>query len=537
MARHRFGSSADYVVSLGSSNVATLEPDAPLTWWNTASGGTQYTDLTQLDGTTPLAGGIVTTDEHGAVPEFLGPDGVTVLYADGSGGSGPRRAVVATDLGADIAVVSTEIYTPGTGLRDRMATAESNIASGGGGGSASPEPGMVVPSGFTDAAVQAAMAEVLASNTGGSVGQLRKWLYLKPGTYNLTQPLVSADAGTLNMIEGLRIEGAGIGMTVINWNGGSTPMVTASDPRFRFLRFGKMTIASQNSASVGFYLFSQQGGVYNQAWHVYDVNFTGAWTRGFGLDGGTNANLNSEFTMERILTAPSSTWSDAFFHCGMTNHSTENQFLDYWIRDTCLSLNGGTMFKFRRGGAVHVENGSWSAASSSSAAITWFDWPNAQSNNPDRNQMTVIGVRFEPKAATHKILSSNMADGMITFISCTDNGASQNSGSYVHERYTVNGQAIWGGAVAPTVRFLDCAMGGIVRYTGGTQTRGGFVFDGCKIYRGDTGQRAYGPQTEAGAAVGATATNPYLQWVSGAPKYDFTRGWNHQDQRNWPQPV
>lgn len=530
--RYRFGGVADYVVALGDENVATLAPNVQVTFHTSDTGsGVQITDLTLMDGSTPIPGGIVTTDATGAMPEFMGPPDVTDMYVDANGGSGPRRRTIATDMGVDVVQMLAEIYGAG-GLRERMTTAEENIDSGGGGGGSS-VPGMVVPNGFTDSAVQAAMAEVLASNTGGSVGQLRKWLYLKPGVYNLTQPLVVSDAGTLNMIEGLRIEGAGIGQTVINWSGGSTPFITAADPRFRFPRISGFTINSQDAASVFAYLFSQQGGVYNQGWDFSQLHFTGAWTRGIGLDGGTNGNLNSEFVMERIYTSPSSSWSDAFFVSGMTNHATENQFLDFWIRDTCLSLNSGTMFKIRRGGAITLENGSWSAASTSSGVITWFDWTNAQSNNPDRNQMLVFRVRFEPKAATHKILNSNAADGMITFLSCSDQGASQNSGTYVHERYTINAQAIWGGAVAPTVRFTDCSLGGIVRYTGTTQTRGGFIFDGCKLYRGDTGQRAYGPQSESGAAIGATATNPVLQWASGQPKYDFVHGWNYNDAKSW----
>ncbi|MFD1657006.1 hypothetical protein ACFSL4_01830 [Streptomyces caeni] len=100
MARYRFGGVADYVISVGTGNAATLVPGASVTYWNAASGGTQYTDLTDIDGVTPIAGGILTADVYGAAPEFYGPDGVTEMYPDANGGAGPRRRTVTTDIRA-----------------------------------------------------------------------------------------------------------------------------------------------------------------------------------------------------------------------------------------------------------------------------------------------------------------------------------------------------------------------------------------------------------------------------------------------------
>lgn len=102
MARHRFGGSADYVVTLGTDNVATLEPGVSVTCWNAATGGTQHTDLTDVDGITPIPGGTLTTDSTGALPEFFGPDGVRSLYLDANAGGGPRRRTLATDIGEDL---------------------------------------------------------------------------------------------------------------------------------------------------------------------------------------------------------------------------------------------------------------------------------------------------------------------------------------------------------------------------------------------------------------------------------------------------
>ncbi|WP_255951538.1 SGNH/GDSL hydrolase family protein [Streptomyces odontomachi] len=105
MARHRFGGVADYVISLGTDNAATLQPGASVTCWNLPVGGTQYTDLTQSDGATAIEGGILTADSTGAVPEFYGPDGIRSLYLDANDGSGPRRATAAMDLDADLTAI------------------------------------------------------------------------------------------------------------------------------------------------------------------------------------------------------------------------------------------------------------------------------------------------------------------------------------------------------------------------------------------------------------------------------------------------
>lgn len=111
MARHRFGGVADYVISLGDDDVATLEPSTSVSGWNLSSGGSQYTDFMELDGTTPIASGTLTTDSVGSLPEFLGPDGVRELYLDASGGAGPRRRTLATDVGTDLTTLEDTVST------------------------------------------------------------------------------------------------------------------------------------------------------------------------------------------------------------------------------------------------------------------------------------------------------------------------------------------------------------------------------------------------------------------------------------------
>lgn len=111
MARHRFGGVADYVIAVGVDNAATLQPGTVVTCWSMTTGGVQYTDLTDVDGLTPIADGLLTVDSAGALPEFFGPDGVRSVYLDGNSGSGPRRRTVATDVGEDLTTAEATLDT------------------------------------------------------------------------------------------------------------------------------------------------------------------------------------------------------------------------------------------------------------------------------------------------------------------------------------------------------------------------------------------------------------------------------------------
>lgn len=110
MTRHLFlGGMADWATDSGATETSTggldgeralFIPGATLQFWNLSSGGSQITDLTDLLDT-PITE--VVADSNGEFPQVKGPDTdpeTWMMWADGSGdGSGPRRAVVATDIG------------------------------------------------------------------------------------------------------------------------------------------------------------------------------------------------------------------------------------------------------------------------------------------------------------------------------------------------------------------------------------------------------------------------------------------------------
>ena len=108
--RFWFGQSpTDWTMVLGAeteSNGVKLRPaiaagPVTVTFWDSATGGTQYTDLLDASGE-PITH-VTTADGTGTlpvgtIPRFQGPNGVTEMWADAAGGA--RYLMVATSLGA-----------------------------------------------------------------------------------------------------------------------------------------------------------------------------------------------------------------------------------------------------------------------------------------------------------------------------------------------------------------------------------------------------------------------------------------------------
>lgn len=109
MARATFGdTAADYVVTVAPGGVLRVGA-AELTFWSAKTGGTQHTDLL-LNGS-PVTS--IPVPEDGSIPEFQGPDGVTVLWAD-AGGSRVRMDPQSFPGGpASDEAVSTYVAGPG----------------------------------------------------------------------------------------------------------------------------------------------------------------------------------------------------------------------------------------------------------------------------------------------------------------------------------------------------------------------------------------------------------------------------------------
>jgi len=112
VTRHLFlGDLASWATDLGSAETSTggldgfhalFIPGATLQFWDALSGGSQITDLLDMLDT--------------PITEVQGPDTdpeTWSMWADGSGdGSGPRRKVVATDIGDTLNLGSLTDFVP-----------------------------------------------------------------------------------------------------------------------------------------------------------------------------------------------------------------------------------------------------------------------------------------------------------------------------------------------------------------------------------------------------------------------------------------
>ncbi len=266
--------------------------------------------------------------------------------------------------------------------------------------------------------------------------------------------------------------------------------------------------------------------MYNEAWNISDMEFSGSWLRVFGLDGGATANLNSEFALDSVFTSTNSVFDDAFFRCGGISgtYNQQNQFLNYWVRNCSLTLSRGNVFRFDKGGSIHVQNGSWSAANSTSGAITWFYMPVPDSNNRSAAQLSVDSVRFEPKASNHQVIRNAWGTGSVEFSNCCDLSSLQNTSSPDYNLHQYTGANPWGfGGTMPSVRYVNHQGAGFHQYDGSVVKRGGFTYEGCYFYRGVNGD----------LANSVSGTDPVLRWSSGAPRYSFSHCDNVTPDEAW----
>lgn len=104
MARYGFGGGiADWSFTAvdavdGNDDIAQLTGGVVIEFYNSETGGTQYTDLLDESGnpvTSVTSADGTGSRSIGQIPPFSGPDGVTTMWA--SAGGGPRALMVTTD--------------------------------------------------------------------------------------------------------------------------------------------------------------------------------------------------------------------------------------------------------------------------------------------------------------------------------------------------------------------------------------------------------------------------------------------------------
>lgn len=121
MARHTFGGgTSDWAFTFNGDGTVSQSAGAVLTFWDSLTGGSQYTaaplpggvdDGTGLLDSTGVPVSSVTCDSNGEIPDAIqGPDDTYRMAADGSGnGTGPRRWITANDMGDDLNALFSDV--------------------------------------------------------------------------------------------------------------------------------------------------------------------------------------------------------------------------------------------------------------------------------------------------------------------------------------------------------------------------------------------------------------------------------------------
>jgi len=369
------------------------------------------------------------------------------------------------------------------------------------------------PTGATasDAAFRAAAAEVLASFQPGAIsGSIpKKVLLIPPGNYLLTQPdsllpNVNGNGGG-GVVDGVAITGYGkrLSRIVYSPSANDTTLWT-NNQRYKNVRISGLTITSTNATSSFNYAYSSATHGVQDTWYS-DVEWRGSWKRGIGLDGpASTSNLNSEMGWDHCQVGGS--YSEAFLVMGMTpGESQQDQFLNYWFRDCKVEFASGVFVRNNRGGSMNFVGGSY-ILTDTAASGTFFELTAAAtSRNDSVMRLYAEGVRFELRAATHKVIDSHWYKGTVTFVSCDDSAHSFKTWAPDAVAHAYDFTA--SGSRGPMVRYVDCALMGRHQATtaSGAMTMGKILYDGCRFLN-------------QGAGTGGSG---FLRWSSASPRYEF----------------
>jgi hypothetical protein len=394
--------------------------------------------------------------------------------------------------------------------------------------------------GSTDdtAAVIAARNVVLASYNSVPVSNaVPLILYFPAGAYKITSAdalMFSPESGTAQELRGLTIRGAGKRTTQINF---STSQGATTDPtqgnlmtlanRVRGLRVSDICFNSTNANQSLCYMWCSDTKDANSVRPEYgagaqndivweEVRLSGTWKRGWGFDGDTQANLNSEQTWRMCNTANSATFTDAVIRSGFIPFSPQqDQFLNYNFYDCQFEYSYGDFFVADMGGFINVYGGSFINGISTTVGSTWFKMGN-RAHAYDVKHLNVIGTRFELRNTNCKLIDTYWSGtaAHITFTGITISNSAIPAGSQAEHEVAVFRNS--SGGTLPYVKFANCFLPGYMSADLSANTpanQGVMSFEMC-------GFRNY----NGGATLGTSGT--FLRYTTGVPKYRYTDCFN-----------
>lgn len=402
---------------------------------------------------------------------------------------------------------------------------------------ATPTPGLVVTDlpyvvyqkERNEEALRAAVKQVLDTRSGANVQRI---LQMQPGTTTVTQPdlLGSPTAGKSDPIFGFTMRGIGERTTTLAFN----PVGTATDDptklnlftlanRVRDFKLQDMMIQSGNPAASMLWAWSntkvdansvypEYGVGQNQRFMFDHVEWGGNWKRVIGIDGDVNTNNNSEWSFDKCNTNTTTRFGEAFLQSGGINGRNfpqMAQYLNFFVKGCNFTFLAGTFFRFVKGGNIHVDGGSWSAASNANA-LTWFDLQGAGAESAA--MLTVKGTRFEPKAANQLIIDNKIGSGQVHFQDVIDVSSLQNPPGSATSQYKLHRYTARNGRF-PIVTYENCSLAGAHLYTGGNEhAPGKAIYKRSKFFQ-------WGANNAV--ATAANGTDGFLQYANGMPRHRF----------------
>ncbi len=170
-------------------------------------------------------------------------------------------------------------------------------------------------------------------------------IYVPPGTYLITQPRALMSDSFVTRTYGYKLEGAGSGLSVIDYRPATEGPLLSNRDAFIDVHISGLTFTS-NSRSADFLDSYSTGGA--QSYLFSDVNWRGRWDSLFRL---TGTDTNSEWDWDHVLFLLDAT---NVLYIGSTG--TSDQFLNYWFRNSRISLSHGNFINAYKGGHFKITN-------------------------------------------------------------------------------------------------------------------------------------------------------------------------------------